>query len=78
MGLCEWIYGKQNKALSWFRKSVEEGKKLGAKLELARTYTKIGERLSENNTHIVSLDGVSADQYLKMGKELVDDLNPPN
>ena len=44
MGICYWVSGKHSKALRWWKKSIDEGERLGAKLELSRTYFEVGKR----------------------------------
>ena len=45
-GTYWWLLGKPQKALRWWKKSIDLGEKLGAKLELSRTYFEAGKRLS--------------------------------
>ncbi len=45
-GSYHWIMDKKKKALRWWKKSIDEGERLGARLELSRTYFEIGKRLS--------------------------------
>jgi serine/threonine protein kinase/tetratricopeptide (TPR) repeat protein/type II secretory pathway predicted ATPase ExeA len=42
LGACYWLTGNQKKALKSWERSIVKGKKLGACLELARTYHTIG------------------------------------
>jgi hypothetical protein len=70
MGIYYWLFGKQNRALKWWRRSIDEGIKLGAKLELSRTYFEIGKRLLESKSRYHLLDGISAEVYLDKAKNL--------
>jgi class 3 adenylate cyclase/tetratricopeptide (TPR) repeat protein len=45
MGSCEWLAGRKGAALSWWRRSIAEGERLGAKIELAHTLHDAGELL---------------------------------
>ena len=38
IGSYHWLIGNQHKASRWWNKSVAEGERLGARVELARTY----------------------------------------
>lgn len=42
-----WLLGRTRKAFRWWKKSLDEGERLGAKLELSRSYFEIGRRLLE-------------------------------
>jgi hypothetical protein len=75
MGTYYWITDHQRKALKWWKKSIEEGKRLIAKPELSRTYFEVGKRLSENRSEYKNLNGVKAIKYLEMSGTLFNDLN---
>jgi hypothetical protein len=46
-----WLLGKQNKALKYWKKAIEEGERLGLRPELARAYMELGSRfLEERNS----------------------------
>jgi len=47
MGTYYWLIGKQKKALRWWNESIREGQRIGARLELSRTYFEVGKRLTE-------------------------------
>jgi len=64
MGIYYWLIGKQKKALKWWDKSINEGNRLGARLELSRTYFEIGKRLLEPESKYESLSNIKADEYL--------------
>ncbi len=80
MGTFFWLTGKKPKALQCWHESIRVGERIGAKLELARTWREIGKRLLENESGSQSLDGTSAEEYLSRAgaffreKELVWDL----
>ena len=62
-------------------KSIEEGKQIGARLELSRTYMEIGKRLLKSKSEFRKLNGIKPDAYLKKARtmfkemELLWDLN---
>ena len=45
VGLFHWHAGSHKKALRWWKKSIDEGERLGARLELSRTYFEVGKRV---------------------------------
>jgi hypothetical protein len=47
MGIYYWLPGKEKKDLKWWTKSIKEGERLDARLELSRTYMEIGKHLLE-------------------------------
>ena len=70
MGTCYWIKGNKKNALKWWEKSVNEGTRLGAKLELSRTFKEVGMRLLEKESRFNELNGIGAKQYLEKAKDL--------
>jgi class 3 adenylate cyclase/tetratricopeptide (TPR) repeat protein len=46
-GILDWTRGREGRALRWWAKSLAEGRRLGASLELAWTYREAGTRLAE-------------------------------
>jgi hypothetical protein len=62
-GRAYWLSGSTAKALRWWKRSLDEGERLGAKPELARTYAELGHRLA-NSHH--QLDGKSAEDWNRM------------
>jgi hypothetical protein len=69
-----WLAGKQNKALSWWEKAIKEGKELGAKMDLARTYFEIGKRLLESHSKHQKLNGIEANGYLEKAGTLFEEM----
>lgn len=65
MGNYCWINGNQKKALAWWGKSIHEGGRLGARLELARTCMQIGKCLRDHESKYKDLNGINASQYLE-------------
>jgi len=54
-GKYYWLVNKQKKALKWWSKSISEGKRLGARPDLARTYLEVGKRFSASEVNIRNL-----------------------
>ena len=44
-GIYCWLCGKHKNALRWWNKSIDEGERIGARLELSRTYFEVGKRI---------------------------------
>ena len=68
MGLYFWLINKQKRALKWWNKSIKEGERLGARLELSRTYFEIGKRLLEAKSNFKKLDGMKAKEYIEKAR----------
>ena len=68
MGDYFWLNQNAKQALKWWRKSIREGQRLGARLELARTYFEVGRRLLDDRSPYASLDGTEAPAYLKKAR----------
>ncbi len=69
-----WLVGRQKKALAWFDKTIKISEKLGAKLELARTYFEIGKRLQERKSKYHQLNSIRAEEYLEKAKALFQEM----
>lgn len=69
-GLYYWLVGSQNTAVKWWSKAIQEGERLGANLELARTYFEVGKRLHESKSDYETLNGIPAEEYLEKGRIL--------
>ncbi len=70
-----WLIDKQKKALSWWRKSIKTGEALGANVELARTFAKIGRRLTAKDSRFDEMDGISPETFLKKATTLFEQLD---
>jgi len=71
--LC-WLLGEQEKALVYWTKSIEEGKKLGVRPDLARTYMEISAHISESGSKHSELGGMDAQGYLRGARELFSEI----
>ena len=74
-GLYYWLINRQNKALKWWDRSIREGDRLGARLELSRIYFEIGKRLREPESRYKKLRGTTPEEYLERAKALFADMN---
>ena len=69
-GICYWLVNKQKRAYKWWLKALQEGRRLGANLELPRIYFEIGKRLLEPGSMHEGLNGIKAEEYLEKAKAL--------
>ena len=75
MGVYYWLSQKPEVAMKWFGRAIQEGERLGARLELARTYFQIGRRLLQSGGRKPSLKGIEAEEYLKRSKSMFEHMN---
>ena len=69
------LIGKQRKARKWWIKSIAEGEKLGAHLELSRTYMEVGKWLLEPESKYKGLSGIKAEEYLSKAKVMFKEMD---
>jgi tetratricopeptide (TPR) repeat protein len=74
MGIYYWLIGKQNKALQWWRRSIKEGERINARLELSRTYMEVGRRLLEPRSKHKELNGVPPKEYLQKARTMFEEM----
>lgn len=74
-GLYYWLINKQNKAVKWWKKTIEEGERLGARPDLARTYMEIGKRFLEEKSKYKELNGIRAKEYLKKARAMFQEMD---
>ena len=75
MGVYFWLIGKQEKAFSWWKKSIKAGESLMARPELARTYFEVGKRLAEENSRVGQINGIGAEKFFLKAKSIFTELN---
>ena len=75
MGTCCWLIGAQRKAIKWWGKSIQEGERLGARVEVSRTYFEVGKRLLEEKSKYKELDGIKAEEYLAKAKAMFEEMD---
>ena len=75
MGTYYWLIGKQKKALRWWSKSTEEGERIGARVELSRTYFEVGKRLTEPKSKFKALNGIKAEEYLEKARSMFQEMD---
>ena len=74
-GVYYCLINEQKKALKWWRKAIEEGARLGARLELSRTYFEVGKRLLEAESKHKTLGGIKAEEYLEKARVLFEEMD---
>jgi class 3 adenylate cyclase/tetratricopeptide (TPR) repeat protein len=70
-----WLTNKQEKALEWWNNAIEEGKRLGARLEISRAYFEVGKSLLETKSKHSRLNGFGAEEYLQNAKSLFEEMD---
>jgi len=73
-GIYYWLTDRYHNAIKYWRKSIEEGTHMGARIELARTYMEIGKRFHEKRTGFTDLDGIRSEAYLEKAKILFEEM----
>jgi class 3 adenylate cyclase/tetratricopeptide (TPR) repeat protein len=74
-GIYFWLNNSQKKALKWWNKSIKEGERLGARLDLSRTYHEVGKRLLEAKSKYKTLNGIGAEEYLIRARDLFEEMD---
>jgi tetratricopeptide (TPR) repeat protein len=75
MGVYFWLIGKQEKAFSWWEKSIETGESLMARPELARTYFEVGKRLADEKSRIKQIKGIGAKGFFQKAQHIFTELS---
>ncbi|UCF85157.1 MAG: tetratricopeptide repeat protein, partial [Desulfobacteraceae bacterium] len=70
VGVYYWLINEPENAVKWWHKAIEEGERLGARLELSRTYFEVGKRLLEPENKCKRLNGIEAEEYLEKARVL--------
>ena len=74
-GLYYWLINKQNKAIKWWKKAIEEAERLDARPDLARTYMEIGKRFLEKKSKYKELNGISVKEYLEKARTMFQEMD---
>ena len=75
MGIYYWVIKSQKRALKWWNKAITEGERLGARLELSRTYFEVEKRLLEPESKYKELNGIKGEEYLKKARILFEEMD---
>ena len=65
-GRLWWVLGRRRRALAWWAKSIDEGERMRARPELARTYLEVARRLPAGE----SMNGMNRDEYMHKARQL--------
>ncbi|MDQ7784686.1 MAG: AAA family ATPase [Desulfomonilaceae bacterium] len=74
MGVCKWLIDDQEGAFTWWDKAVQEAESLGARAQLARTYSEMCKRLCTISGQPSESDTRKAKDYLAKATTLLCDL----
>jgi len=74
-GVYWWLLDKHEKALDRWNQAIEEGKRLGARLEISRAYFEIGKTLLETGNRYKLHDGSGAEECLQKARKLFEELD---
>jgi hypothetical protein len=75
IGSHHWLVGHTRRAERWWRSSLAEGERLGARPELARTHLEIARRLQMSSGGPAELCGLDAGGHLDRAQELFSKLD---
>lgn len=75
MGTYCWLAREQKRAVKWWARSLKEGERLGARLELSRTYFEIGRRFVEKESKYKEFNGIRAEEYLDMARSMFEKMS---
>ena len=70
-----WLINKHRKAYRYWDNAIMEGKRLGAKPDLARTYLEIGKRLFKDKNKKKEINGLNSEQYLEMARQIFEEID---
>ncbi len=74
MGIYYRLINNPRKALQWWRKAIEQGEQLNARIELSRTYFEVGKHLQSKQSTDAMLNGVTAAEYLERAKAMFEEM----
>ena len=67
-GTFFWLLKDHNNALKYWSKSIEEGERLEARLELSRSYFEIGKRLLQTKKYYKTFDKNKAEDFIEKAR----------
>lgn len=70
-----WLLGKPRRAARWWRRSIAEGERLGARPELARTYLEVGRRMLATPRTLASLNELDAGTCIEKARAIFTELD---
>jgi class 3 adenylate cyclase/tetratricopeptide (TPR) repeat protein len=75
VGTYYWLINKKGKAVKWWSKSIEEGRRLNARLELSRTFMTMGQRLAEPGDSYRSQKNLKAEKHIRKASEMFKEMS---
>jgi len=75
MGRYYFFIGSQGKARRWWQKAIEEGTRLGARLELSRAYFEVGMRLLSAQRKDKAVRDINAEEYLEKARVMFEEMD---
>ncbi|NQT55478.1 MAG: AAA family ATPase, partial [Desulfobacteraceae bacterium] len=73
MGLYYWLIGQKKRATRFWNSSIKVAERVGAHVELAKTYMEIGKRLLEKGSRFRKLNDITADGYLEKARSFFEE-----
>jgi hypothetical protein len=73
-GTMHWLGGVPRKAVAWWEKAVAEGRRLGARPELARTHAEIARRLETHDGTVAAVARLSPAEHRDEARRLFQEL----
>lgn len=73
MGLYYWLIGQKKRATRFWNSSIKVAERVGAHVELAKTYMEIGKRLLEKGSRFRKLNDITANGYLEKARSFFEE-----
>ncbi len=74
-GRLSWLFGRRDKAMAWWARSLAEGERLGVRPEIARTHLEIAERLGLSAGERQQVNGLDAQTCLESARRSFTEMN---
>jgi len=74
-GIYYWLINRQKSAIKWWGKAISEGERLGARVQLARTYLEIGKCIGGQKSTCGKVNNLSAEEYFNRAGMMFEEMN---
>jgi tetratricopeptide (TPR) repeat protein len=74
IGEYYWLIDEKDKAIKWWSNAINEGERLGSRLDLSSTYLHLGKRLLEPKCRYKRVNGIEAKGYLEKAQVLFEEI----
>jgi class 3 adenylate cyclase/tetratricopeptide (TPR) repeat protein len=74
-GRYYWLIGDQKRGVKSWKRAIEEGERMHARPDLARTYMEIGKRFLEEKSRYKEMNGIKAEEYLEKARTMFQEMN---